>query len=251
LGRNQDGYRGERIEIAAVLAETIANALRLRLQVDRLPAGSGRELLFLRRPCVGTKRIYISAGIHGDEPAGPLAVARLLARNCLPAHLDLCLCPCLNPTGFSASTRENAEGIDLNRDYLNPVAAETQTHVAWLQAQPAFDLTLCLHEDWEARGFYVYEVNPESRPSLAEHIVEAARPVCPVDLSAEIDGRPARGGIIRPDLDPATRRHWPEAFWLIQNKTRLSYTLEAPSDFPLDVRVTALVDAVRVALAEV
>jgi hypothetical protein len=69
-----------------------------------------------------------------------------------------------------------------------------------------------------------------------------------VDLSPEIEGRPAAGGIIRPNLDPATRLQWPEAFWLLRHKTRLSYTLEAPSDFPLPLRVAALVAGLRAAL---
>jgi hypothetical protein len=45
------------------------------------------------------------------------------------------------------------------------------------------------------------------------------------------------------------RPQWPEAVYLVtQNKTRLSYTFEAPSDFPLPVRVAALGAAVRAAL---
>jgi len=63
-----------------------------------------------------------------------------------------------------------------------------------------------------------------------------------------IDGRPASGGIIRPSSDPRTRSQWPEAFWLLMHKTRHSYTLEAPSDFPLTTRVDALVAAVHSAL---
>jgi hypothetical protein len=73
--------------------------------------------------------------------------------------------------------------------------------------------------------------------------------VCPIDPSPEIDGREAAGGIIRPRLDPATRPEWPEAFYLGMHKTRLGHTLEAPSDFPLAVRVAALVAGTRAALA--
>jgi hypothetical protein len=120
--------------------------------------------------------------------------------------------------------------------------------VAWLEKQPSFDICLCLHEDWEAQGFYVYEINPEDRPSVAEKMIEAVREVCPIDHSTLIDGRAAQDGVIRPNLDPALRPEWPEALYLIQKKTRLSYTLEAPSDFPLSARVAALVTAVKVAL---
>jgi hypothetical protein len=94
----------------------------------------------------------------------------------------------------------------------------------------------------------VYELNPDARPSLAPAMLAAVAPVCPLDLSPEIEGRPAHGGLINPNPDPNSRPQWPEAFYLFQHLTRLSYTLEAPSDFPLAVRVEALVTAVRAAL---
>ncbi len=100
-------------------------------------------------------RVYISTGIHGDEPAGPLAALQLLQEDCWPKDAALWMCPCLNPTGFPLNRRENAQGIDLNRDYRHLETAEVQAHTSWLQRQPAFDLTLCLHEDWESRGFYI------------------------------------------------------------------------------------------------
>jgi hypothetical protein len=50
---------------------------------------------------------------------------------------------------------------------------------------------------------------------------------------------------VRPNIDPYSRPDWPEAFYLITNKTRQSYTIEAPSDFPMPVRVNALVAAVN------
>ena len=67
-------------------------------------------------------------------------------------------------------------------------------------------------------------------------------------MSEEIEGRPAREGIIRPSVDPRSRPQWPEAFFLLTYKTRLFYTLEAPSDFPLSTRVAALVAGVTAAL---
>jgi len=193
-------------------------------------------------------RVYVSTGIHGDEPAGPLAVRHLLQENQWPKDFEYWLCPCLNPGGFASSRRENVEGIDLNRQYLEPQAAETRAHIAWLQRQPRFDLCLCLHEDWESHGFYVYELNADNQPSLAEAIVRGVAEVCPIDFSEEIEGRPAREGIIRPSIDPRTRPQWPESFFLLTYKTRLSYTLEAPSDFPLSARVAALVAGVNAAL---
>jgi len=250
LGRNQNGYRGERIEIEAVLRDDLHWAERWGWEVAELPVSAGLALLGFRRLVARPRhRLYLSTGIHGDEPAGPLAVRELLQANRWPGDVELWLCPCLNPTGFRLNRRENAAGFDLNRDYRHLETPEVRAHVEWLQRQPDFDSAICLHEDWETPGFYLYELNPDHRPSLAERIVTEVSRVCPVDHAPEIEGRPAQGGIIRPDLDPAQRPQWPEAFYLVSHKTRHSYTLEAPSDFALSIRVAALVTAVSTVIA--
>jgi predicted deacylase len=254
LGKNQGGYHGEGIDIRAMLGDLESAAQQHGWAAESIHATDDFKWLALRREPLATvpsrrpPRIYISTGIHGDEPAGPLAALRLLRENRWPANAQIVLLPCLNPTGFALNRRESGQGIDLNRDYLHFESDETRAHVAWWEKQPGFDLCLCLHEDWESHGFYLYEWNLDDRPSLAEPIVAAVGEVCPVDPSEIIEGRPAQHGIIRPSADPRTRPQWPEAFWLLTHKTRLSYTLEAPSDFPLSTRVDALVAGVNAAL---
>lgn len=249
LGKNLGKYLGETIDIRQVLGDLEEAAAKYGWTRETFLHTSDYKLLALKREVPGSsKRIYISTGIHGDEPAGPLAVLQMLQENLWPAEADIWLCPCLNPTGFPANSRENAGGIDLNRQYLNPEAEETKAHIAWLEKQPSFDLCLCLHEDWESNGFYVYELNPDNQPSFAPVIVREVSQVCPIDMSPEIEGRAAEGGIIRPATDPRSRPHWPEAFYLFTNKTRLSYTTEAPSDFILSTRVAAHVAGVRAVL---
>jgi protein MpaA len=258
-GKNINGYFGETIDVAAVLKDCVSAARTHGWIVEDVPAGTTTSLLALRRPALPLlkdsgetgspegPRLYISAGIHGDEPAGPLAVRQLLQQNLWPPNLAIWLCPCLNPTGFASNRRENSQGVDLNREYLNPKADETLAHIGWLNRQPGFDACLCLHEDWESHGFYLYEQNPENRPSMAEAMLRKVAEVCPIDLSETIEGRPAQWGLIRPSVDLRSRPQWPEAFYLLSHKTRLSYTLEAPSDFPVASRVAALVWAVRCA----
>ena len=255
LGKNHGGYHGETIDIRAVLRDVETAAQQHDWTSETFGKQNEFNLLALHRPPLAIRnpqspiRIYLSTGIHGDEPAGPLAALRLLQQNRWPANCELWFCPCLNPMGFVLNRRENDQGIDLNRQYRHRETAETCAHIAWLERQPQFDLCLCLHEDWESHGFYIYELNPEKRPSLAENMVARIAEVCPIDPSEIIEDRPARNGIIRPNLDPATRPQWAEAFYLIVNKTKLSYTLEAPSDFPLTARVNALVAGVNAALA--
>jgi predicted deacylase len=245
LGQNIGGYHGETIDIQLVLQ-----------QIEQALAGKNwvrdAEFLAYCRPNATARvRVYISTGMHGDEPAGPLAVLRLLQEDAWPDEAAIWLCPCLNPTGFPLNRRENAAGIDLNRDYRDAQTMEVRAHIAWLQRQPRFDIALCLHEDWESNGFYVYELNHDNRPSFAEQILAAVAKICPVDTSPMIEDWPAQNGVIRPDVNPAERPRWPEAMYLITNKTRQSYTMEAPSDFPLPVRVEALTAAVRAVLAAV
>jgi hypothetical protein len=248
LGKNIGGYRGQTIEIRKILQEIERAAAEANWTLDRIPGPV--EFLACRRVVPDPyRRVYISTGIHGDEPAGPLAALQLLRENQWPNDAALWLCPCLNPSGFPLNRRENSAGIDLNRDYRHLRSPEVRAHVHWLARQPDFDLTLCLHEDWESAGFYLYELNPNHRPSLAEGITASVAAVCPVDPSPTIEGRPAQNGIIRPLFNPMDRPQWPEAVYLAsQGKTPLSYTFEAPSDFPLPVRVGALAAAVRAAL---
>ena len=248
LGKNLGKYLGETIDIRAVLENAQAAAKQHGWSSEVFYEHDGFKLFGLHREGrnrANPKRMYLSTGIHGDEPAGPLAAVKLLQEDRWPKNLELWLCPCLNPVGFTLNTRANVRGLDLNRGYLNPVAEEIIAHIAWLERQLKFDLTMMLHEDWESHGFYLYEQNPERRPSFAEKIIEAVEKVCPIDRSEVIEGRPASGGIVRPNIDPRSRPDWPEAFYLITNKTRQSYTIEAPSDFPMPVRVNALVAAVN------
>lgn len=255
LFRNQGGYRGETVDVTAVLEGCAAAAASHGWEGEAVPVEGRPPLWIWRREGTGAaagvarRRVYISAGIHGDEPAGVVAAQKLLAMDCWPAGVSVVLIPCLNPSGLQLNRRENPDGLDLNRDYRHLRSPEVRAHVGWLEGQGSFDVSFCLHEDWEAAGFYLYELNPHGLPSLAEPMLRAVERVCPLDLSPVIEGRPASGGLIRPAVDPESRPEWPEAFWLVQHgKTRLSYTLESPSDYPLAMRVDALVAGVRAAL---
>ena len=250
--RNLGAYCGERIHVEPV-TEAICDAGRaaggeVRWQVH---AGAAR-LLTIRIPARdGARRVYLSAGIHGDEPAGPMAVLQLLEARAWPNDCELWICPLLNPVGLERNTREDGAGVDLNRDYLARRTLSVRAHVEWLGAVPRFDCGLHLHEDWEATGFYLYELNPRDLPTRGEQVIRKVKEICPIDTAEMIDGRHARNGILRPNIDPSSREDWPEAFYMVKERTDLSYTLESPSDFPLPVRMTALVTAVNTLLREV
>ena len=233
-----------------VLAARFESAGRAAgFRVERYGEIVGCPLFALTKRTPGPRpRLYLSAGIHGDEPAGPLALLSMLEDGVFDHRATWFLCPLLNPAGHTAGLRENANGLDLNRDYLDLRSLEIAAHVAWLRRQPSFDCTFCLHEDWESSGYYLYELNPLGRPSFARAMIDSVLPFCPVDPSAIIDGRAvAEPGIIRPVDDPLMRETWPESIYLRAHHATLSYTTETPSSFPMAQRIAAQRTALKTA----
>ena len=60
--------------------------------------------------------VLVVGCIHGNEPAG-IAVARDLVTDPPPRNLALWVVPDLNPDGVTADSRQNAHGVDLNRNF--------------------------------------------------------------------------------------------------------------------------------------
>lgn len=193
---------------------------------------------------------FLSAGIHGDEPSGSRALLEFMRHHELPDHRSWVIAPALNPTGLVAGTRESAEGIDLNRDFLQQRSGEARALVRWWQRQPvpcAFHLSL--HEDWEAEGLYLYVLNSTSGPCFSETLVERLRGKVRLQERGPVDGHPlSRPGLILHDPEPDEPQGWPEAIWIVKRAPTASYTLEAPGGFSPAERVEALVVALKIAL---
>ena len=204
-------------------------------------APAGAPFQAWHRPGSG-RRIYLSAGIHGDEPAGPLAAMAILTAPWLTAtDADWTICPALNPAGLRAGTRGNAAGIDLNRDYQRRESMEITAHAAWLTARPVPDLFISLHEDWETTGFYFYEINltaDADAPARAASILAATAAILPTEPAVVIDDHPVRQpGWIHHAAEADLPDQWPEAIFLAKNGCPLSFTFETPSQAVLEKRV--------------
>ena len=176
LAKNIGGYKGETIDIQDILRNIDALAQRTNWTLRPIAVSESLTIpSYHRGSATGQKHIYISAGIHGDEPATPLAVLKLFQDNQWPEHLNIWIIPCLNPMGFVLNRRENEEGIDLNRDYRSLKTPLVREHTAWLDTRPRFTLSMSLHEDWESNGFYLYELNPDLQPSMADVVIRAVK----------------------------------------------------------------------------
>ena len=71
----------------------------------------------------GPEVVFILSTIHGDEPAGTPLVKKLAdylqqQRKFLEGH-TVVLMPLANPDGLARNTRQNAKGVDLNRNFAS------------------------------------------------------------------------------------------------------------------------------------
>lgn len=82
---------------------------------------NGKDYPLLCLTTEGSRELVITAGFHGEEPAGPLT---LLARfgevaDYARAHdVALRVFPCVNPSGFEGGHRYNASGEQPNNDFI-------------------------------------------------------------------------------------------------------------------------------------
>ena len=89
------------------------------VSVGELGKASGHPLLAAK---IGSRTadrltVLVTAGVHGDKPAGVEAVLRFI-EGPIQEYLDrffFIVVPCVNPSGYELGTRANSAGRDINR----------------------------------------------------------------------------------------------------------------------------------------
>lgn len=118
----------------------------------------------------GRPIVFISAQVHGDEPAGKeglMLFARDVALGPLRPLLDrviFVLVPQVNPDGAEAGTwgtRANAGGYNINRDYLRLINPETRAIVDAVAAWRPH-IAIDAHELTGPREYDFYTLHPTS-----------------------------------------------------------------------------------------
>jgi protein MpaA len=130
-----------------------------------------RPITVVRRGSDGGTKVLVVGVIHGDEDAGADIVDVLRLAD-VPAGIELWLVSSMNPDGQAAQERQNANGVDLNRNFApnwGPVAEpgiweyagpgpasepETQAMTALGEALRP-DLVLWYHQD-------LFRISPSS-----------------------------------------------------------------------------------------
>jgi protein MpaA len=92
----------------------------LALLLAALPVGHSVDGRAIRPVVLGdpaaAHRVLVVGCIHGNEPAG-IPIVRALIRAGAPAGTEIVALPMLNPDGCLAGVRQNAHGVDLNRNF--------------------------------------------------------------------------------------------------------------------------------------
>jgi hypothetical protein len=197
-------------------------------------------------------QLYLSAGIHGDEPAGTEGLYVWANKNWkILSKIQVVIYPCLNPWGLMANSRFTSNGKDLNRQWDKGEDASI-TEIMKRTSGAQFSLAVNLHEDYDAHGIYLYEPpTGKKRDDLASQILDSGSEYIPIDSRKKIEGRWARGGIIRPAPSSLPKEGLPEAAFLQESRADRTFVFETPSELDLRVRIQAQVAMLEKAVGEV
>jgi murein peptide amidase A len=197
------------------------------------------------------RRVLISAGIHGDEPAGIDTILSFLENHHYSSYInnwEITLLPCINPHGYEYGIRENHDEKDLNRLFKE---AESETEVSFAQSvlSTLFELTIELHEDNESSGYYLYQKGINLKDDkVGFEIIDAIKNIMPINMDDEIDGTSAYHGVIGKAIDMYKMDWWPMALYGLSKGVERCLTLETASQFDMETRVDAHLTAIKTAL---
>jgi protein MpaA len=127
---------------------------RVRAFVAR--SADGRQLRALHVGSARGPAILVFGAIHGNESAG-IAIASDLLADGRGEHANLGIVGDLNPDGVARGTRQNARGVDLNRNF--PWHWQTAGHVGDLEYPGPYALS-------EPESRFAYTVIERIRPSV-------------------------------------------------------------------------------------
>jgi len=211
----------------------------------------------------GSPVIALSAGLHGDEPAGPWALHAIVRDGLLDRRYTYRIWPCVNPSGYERGTRENAEGDDINRSFQRGGTTPEARAIVTANRDRTFALSLDLHEDFEADGFYCYEPVMGGAAPFGDDLVRALDDAdFPVqELADDFDlGYPSEGRHLRAlsrgrvRNDPGAEREFfdttPYSIFLLRRAAGYALTFESPRRLKWDDRVAIHRTAVANVIAQ-
>src|SRR3989338_194375 len=211
--------------------------------------------------------IFLSGGVHGDEPAGVYALLNFLKTEIRNYRdFNFVIVPCINPIGYEMDRRTNGAFIDINRDFRNaPVAMEVLYLKRFLKkCKRNYVFAMDMHENdvneltegyrlrENPREFYLYEVSPTKDTSIGNNIIEALKDQgVQVTRRRKIYNEKCSGGLIwsrgRKDRNYSDK-HTLEGY--IQEYATYAFTTETPTCWSIKKRIDTQLKVLKAALNE-
>jgi hypothetical protein len=166
-----------------------------------------------------TKTLLVLAGVHGDEPAGLLAVPSILEA-WSSERLRLIVLTPVNPVGAARSSRFNGARADINRDFVRFATPEARA-VRSIFDDERPDFVLSLHEGPQ-RGAFMF-TNRHVEPALATALCEAIAAGGTVLAARDYFGRRLRPPGWAP-ASPTTQAVWKLWARALGKKATLTYS---------------------------
>lgn len=179
--------------------------------------------------------ILITGGVHGDEPAGVEAALQFLGRDNteLLKRFTFVVIPCINPYGYVHGTRENREGVDVNRAFERTDVPEVAI-VKKAIGQTQFALAIDFHEDYDANGFYLYE-GKRNEAYIGAALADAVKTIGPIDAADPGEDAPELAeGVYKVATEWGTQGLAP---YLLHFHSEHVIITETPTVWPLAQRV--------------
>ncbi len=182
--------------------------------------------------------IYLSAGVHGDEPGAVLGLLEWAESNAdLIARHPFLIIPCFSPWGITHNRRNDPDDRDPNRFFNAPEYGYMATWRDFVGSRK-LRLALTLHEDFDTGGTYAYELSNRAE-FRAEVYLAAAAHAIPPDSGKSIEGISIKNGVIRRKRGVPDMPGQPEAIVLHLAGAQVTLTFETPSEFSLFLRAQA------------
>lgn len=207
--------------------------------------------------------VFISAGVHGYEPAGVYALLDFFKTH--SAHyrdkVNFFAVPCVNPSGFENDMRTTQNGVDVNRDFIDESSSSEAIIVKKLlgEINCPYIFTLDMHEDRSddidpadspdqvPQEAYVYESSVDKESSVGASVIRSLeKEGIKFSKTSDIYGDHNDGGVIWAQWGEEVEGEENNTLQgYLERYTRHTFTTETPTKLPMQERKRIQIQILR------
>ena len=214
------------------------------------------------------KKVLLTGGIHGDEPAGVLGIINnleLIDELCKENSIECTIIPCLNISGYKLNTRNNISNQDINREF-HFETSNLEARYFIENFKDSYDLNIDFHEtcpedssdvaqagDRLPNEFYLYEVCEDKDKRVGHLIIKTIKELgFKTYQSPTIFGDTNQDGLISyPEAckNPIYAQGTSLDLYLYNNKlSKNALTIETMAHYEMEHRVNQIKEILKICL---